>query len=138
SSRRATWPRRAGFGRNRSRSKKRDRRYRRDSDLPGCAGPAQFPGRAVRGGSGSGPRGGDTAGGDGLVHGSHGQGISEGHRSEGGEGPGRVTPGGTGRARNGRQTMLLTSERRDLYLPLDECEIPTDASAKLEALGITT
>ena len=34
--------------------------------------------------------------------------------------------------------MLLTSERRDLYLPLDECEIPTDARAKLEALGITT
>ena len=34
--------------------------------------------------------------------------------------------------------MLLTSERRDLYLPLDELEIPTDARAKLEALGITT
>src|SRR5271170_4432990 len=34
--------------------------------------------------------------------------------------------------------MLLTPERRDLYLPLDECEIPTDARAKLEALGITT
>ena len=34
--------------------------------------------------------------------------------------------------------MLLTRERRDLYLPLDECEIPTDARAKLEALGITT
>src|SRR5271157_6629545 len=34
--------------------------------------------------------------------------------------------------------MLLTSERRDIYLPLDECEIPTDARAKLEALGITT
>ena len=34
--------------------------------------------------------------------------------------------------------MLLTNERRDLYLPLDECEIPTDARKKLEALGITT
>ncbi|MGA2699970.1 MAG: C1 family peptidase [Isosphaeraceae bacterium] len=34
--------------------------------------------------------------------------------------------------------MLLTSERRDLYLPLDELEIPTGARAKLEALGITT
>jgi hypothetical protein len=34
--------------------------------------------------------------------------------------------------------MLLTRERRDLYLPLDECEIPTEARAKLEALGITT
>jgi hypothetical protein len=34
--------------------------------------------------------------------------------------------------------MLLTTERRDIYLPLDECEIPTDARAKLEALGITT
>jgi len=34
--------------------------------------------------------------------------------------------------------MLLTSERRDLYLPLDELEITTDARAKLEALGITT
>jgi hypothetical protein len=34
--------------------------------------------------------------------------------------------------------MLLTLERRDLYLPLDEVEIPTDARMKLEALGITT
>jgi hypothetical protein len=34
--------------------------------------------------------------------------------------------------------LLLTSERRDLYLPLDELEIPIDARAKLEALGITT
>jgi hypothetical protein len=34
--------------------------------------------------------------------------------------------------------MLLTSERRDLYLPLDELEIPAAARAKLEALGITT
>jgi Papain family cysteine protease len=34
--------------------------------------------------------------------------------------------------------MLLTRERRDLYLPLDELEIPTGARAKLEALGITT
>jgi len=34
--------------------------------------------------------------------------------------------------------LLLTSERRDLCLPLDELEIPIDARAKLEALGITT
>jgi hypothetical protein len=34
--------------------------------------------------------------------------------------------------------MLLTPERRDLYLPLDELEIPAAARAKLEALGITT
>ena len=34
--------------------------------------------------------------------------------------------------------MLLTRERRDLYLPLDECKIPADARTKLEALGITT
>jgi hypothetical protein len=34
--------------------------------------------------------------------------------------------------------MLLTPERRDLYLPLDEVEMPAQARAKLEALGITT
>jgi hypothetical protein len=34
--------------------------------------------------------------------------------------------------------MLLNGERRDLYLPLDECQIPAEARAKLEALGITT
>ena len=34
--------------------------------------------------------------------------------------------------------MLLTGERRDIYLPLDQCEIPSDARAKLEALGVTT
>jgi hypothetical protein len=34
--------------------------------------------------------------------------------------------------------MLLTPERRDLYLPLDQIDIPTAARAKLEALGITT
>jgi len=49
-----------------------------------------------------------------------------------------VTRGGIIWTGNGMQTMLLTSERRDLYLPLAECEIPTDARAKLEALGITT
>jgi hypothetical protein len=34
--------------------------------------------------------------------------------------------------------MLLTSERRDVYLPLDQCEIPSGARGKLEALGVTT
>jgi hypothetical protein len=34
--------------------------------------------------------------------------------------------------------MLLTGERRKLYLPLDECQIPSDTRAKLEGLGITT
>jgi hypothetical protein len=47
-------------------------------------------------------------------------------------------PAATGWAGDRSETMLLTRERRDLYLPLDECEIPTDARAKLEALGITT